>query len=219
MINDLLPIYANGRANRIQRWLVERHLAKSASARKQLTLLRQVRSQTPTERRTPSAAVWKRIEVELSQPQQVSLNPQLWRLGMGLAVFLLVLVWFAFPPQVVLEWRVEGVAPEEFHIYRSSENDRQGFTLVKEIPAASVTSEYRFVDLQLVPAREVTYKIEAVSESGTPITSETVLMSGGSTLPSQLALLLSVIVSFYGAKVFFSDRKHWPEHQFRLALH
>ena len=130
----------------------------------------------------------------------------------------LVLVWFVFPPKVVLEWRVEGTTPQEFRVYRSVEAGSQNFTLVEEIPAAGSSTDYQFVDLQLIPGREYAYRIEAISSGGEPMTSELIRSDSSSALPSQMALLLTFSVSIYGLAIFLSEKMHLPAENLRFRM-
>ncbi len=215
-IDSLLPLYANGRANRLQRMLVEFRLKDDESARQRLVLVRDLQRGLREDASVPSNAVWARIHASIKENPSPTIQPGVWRLGMGLAVLLLLIVWFAFPPKVVLEWTVAGNIPQEFHIYRAREAGSQEFMLLQEIPGNETLEDYRFVDLQLLPSRYYAYKIEAISQNGEPLSTELIFADGTSTLPSQLALLLTLSVSFYGLGVFLSERKHWPETNMRL---
>lgn len=218
-INDMLPMYAIGRANRIQRRLIEHRLARDAALRRRLEMLHGIRHSAKADARLPVNASWVRIQAKIRsavvEPVTI-IRPTTWRLGMSLAVLLLALVWFAFPPKIMLEWSVEGAAPGAFRVYRAAEADSQDFILVEEISTANAAEAYHFVDLQLVPGRQYTYKIEAVSQSGVALSSELVRTDGASALPSQLALLLTLTVSLYGLGVFLSERRHWPGTQMHL---
>lgn len=209
--NELMPLFVNGRLGGLRRRMFAAWLRRSASGRQRLAAAKALRQAVSVGPDTPSAAVWNRIrsEIQVEAAAGVPARPQAWHWGMGLAVLLIILAWFAFPPSVVLEWSVQGSQPEAFHVYRSTLGT-DDFQLLEEIPAVEAQSAYRFVDLQLIPGRQAVYKIEAIRENGVVVTNELVVPDGGVALPNQLALLLSGGVLVYGLLVLAGSLARRP---------
>lgn len=209
--NDLMPLYANGRLDPVRRRLLEAWLGRNQEARARLAQLEAIRSSAAVSRGAPSNAVWRRIRTELraEEPAVIPAHQGAWRMGMALALLLIVLAWFVFPPSIVLEWHAEGAPPAEFHVYRAAPGS-QDFVLLDEIPVDDAAREYRFTDLHLIPGRQFTYKIEAVAGDGAALSSQLVVPEAGIALPNQLALFLSLGVMLYGLAVLAINRSRLP---------
>lgn len=203
----LMPLYLNGRLGGLPRRLFEAWLQRSPSAQNRLENLQILRHAAAAGQEAPSGTVWSRIRAEIQSPaaSAAPVRRGTLQLGLGMAVLLILLGWFAFPPSVVLEWSIQGAPPEAFYIYRSTPGS-QDFRLVEEVPVVEAQLAYRFVDLRLLPVGQATYKIEAIGDRGTAVTSELVVPDGGIALPNQLALLLSIGVLVYGVFVAISMR-------------
>ena len=73
-INTLLPLYANGRANRFERRIVRFWLKRNEEAAARFALLEQVKQAAQSQRPSPSAKSWAAIQSRLdAQPAAYSL--------------------------------------------------------------------------------------------------------------------------------------------------
>ena len=114
-------------------------------------------------------------------------------------------MWQTLPPGIVLEWSVQGQAPETFQVYRAVADTSQvvsdtQFKLLDEIPAAGQVQNYTFTDVRLLPGQNYVYRVEGLTATGQPAASQTIVGHGVDALPGQLAMLL--VLFFCGYMVY-----------------
>ncbi len=202
-----LPAYLNGNLTGLRGWLVRRW-ARDPRRQGELAGLRHVQSamrETDADL-VPRAEVWQGILAQIREtPAVVSrpARPTIWATGMLVMAAVLTLVWFALPPGIVLQWSVQGDAPEAFRVYRAPQTGAADaatldFALLEQVPANAAEGAYRFMDVQLVPGQSFVYRVEAVGENGQALASQVVVGNALEALPGQLAILLSGLVMIYG---------------------
>jgi hypothetical protein len=211
-MRDWYPDYLNGRLPRWQARLVERWLAGSRAAREYAAnlahLQNSVRLAAPEE--LPSAEVWQGIAARLTPaaPRAAQSRARtVWAAGLAVCALLVLALWSALPPGIVLQWSVQGDAPQAFHVYRAErmgETDIEAldFALVEEMPAAAGSPAYRFMDVRLVPGHSYVYRVDALDENGQLLTSQVAAGNGWDALPGQLALVMALTITAYGAYAF-----------------
>ncbi len=207
-LNTQLPAYINGTLSPVQQKIVgfwlERDEQAQATAENLKTLQTAIRHQP---RPTPSPAILSKIQAQIHS-QQAAANrqkPPLQRQAIGFPILLLSFVtlllaaavmWQALPPGIVLQWSVEGQAPESFLVYRAEVDSESQFQLLDKIPASQV-SEYTFTDVRLLPGQSYVYRVEGLNASGQPAASQTITGQAIDALPGQLALLLVLVLCCY----------------------
>jgi hypothetical protein len=215
-LNSLLPAYINGSLNRFQRKIVEIWLQRDEQARTTAENLKTLQSAVQQQpRRTPSAAVFDRIQAQIQQQQTAPavLTPPILnsRPALGYPVLLLSIVtlilaatviWQTLPPGIVLQWSVQGLAPEAFRVYRAEVNsgiiaDESQFELLDELPATNQADQYTFTDFRLLPGQNYIYRVEGLNAAGQPAASQTISGRAIDALPGQLAILLVLFFTGY----------------------
>lgn len=210
-LNILLPAYVNETLNPVQRKLVEFWLNRNEQARHTAENLRTLQRAVQRQpRHSPPPAVFERIKAQISvqADSSAALNRPAQTPSLGFPILLLtivslvlaaVIMWQALPPGIVLQWSVEGHAPEAFRVYRADAGasaDLSQFELLEELPA-SETAEYTFTDFRLLPGQNYVYRVEGLNEAGQPAASQTIAGRGIDALPGQLAITLVLIFTGY----------------------
>lgn len=199
--NDLLPWYINGTLQDDEQRAVEALLHESEPARLEASrlksLARQVRIQ-PAAR--PGAALWADIRTRIAdpalQPVRALSARASWLVGAAMTAVLLVVLWLAVRPGVMLEWQVSGAAPSAFKIYRA-EVGSDSYALIREVPADAEITDYRYIDASLLPLHSYVYRVEGVGETGRLALSTPITTSPFTALPGQAAVVLASLLLAY----------------------
>ena len=209
-----LPLYVNGSLSPVKRWVLNRWLARSEAARQQLEALQALQTAAKEgELATPGPGTYAKIRSRILTTPQASPLPQasrrmVWIWGTGLTLMAFFLLWFLLPPGIVLEWSVQGQAPQAFRVYRAPIADSGGameFALLEQIPAQPTAEAYRFTDSLLLPGQSYVYRVETLDQSGELVTSSQVMGDALETLPGQIAILLSAVIAGYGIALLLSQ--------------
>jgi hypothetical protein len=211
-LNSLLPAYINGTLNPTQRKIISIWLKRDAQARMTAENLKTLQTAVHRQpRRSPPPAVLGKIQAQIysQQAQQgtISRKGSLQKPTLGFPVLVLSIVtlilavtvmWQTLPPGIVLQWSVEGQAPETFRVYRAEADSGQlladtQFELLEEVPAAGRVRQYKFTDVRLLPGQNYVYRVEGLSATGQPAASQMITGRAVDALPGQLAMLLVVI--------------------------
>jgi len=204
-LSELFPWYVNGTLSPSEREKVEARLGEQKEACTELrawqTLQAGMASQPAL---SPSPIVRQRVLAAIRQPlatHRSRFSAIHLMGGTALSLCILILLWLAVRPGVVLQWSVEKDGVEEFKIYRASQ-ESDSFELVGKVSARSERSAYTFVDTLLVPGRVYTYRVEGLHPDGVTAFSPVVTGRSLDALPAQMALLLTSAVLGYGIALF-----------------
>lgn len=210
IVRSLLPEYSAQSLTPPKRWLVSLWLKYDPEARSELLQLQHLWEAVQAQPLvTPSSDVWKRIQARtrtsgaVPAPVPVPRNKAFWPAwigGMTLILLSFVLLWYVFPPGVVLQWTTHTGEPSVFRIYRAPSGEQ--FELLDEIPVGtSVTSlgarMYTYRDFLLLPGQEYVYLVEMEDDNGQTV-SQTIMSSATEALPGQIALLAAFCLVIYG---------------------
>lgn len=121
--------------------------------------------------------------------------------GILLTVSILIILWLAIQPGVVLQWSSKPDGVIAYRIYRTTKINNQ-FELIKEIPFRSGNQQYNFVDCLLYPGQKYLYKVEEVHSNGKISSSPIVNGHSEDVFPAQLALLVTSIIAGFGLVIF-----------------
>ncbi|HEX7975648.1 MAG TPA: hypothetical protein VF498_14655 [Anaerolineales bacterium] len=204
-LNELLPWYLNGTLPDEERRQVEDWLDRDPSRAAGLAgwrLIQRGVAEQPAGR--PSQAVYARVMQRIqasSHPMRVAGQGRRPQRSAGsflasavLAFFVLVLLWLAVRPGVMVQWSVAEGNPAAFRVYRALQGSNQ-FVLMSEIPAKAGVSNYSYVDPLLLPGMPYVYRVEGVlSPQGELAFSESIVSSPLAALPGQLAILFISLV-------------------------
>lgn len=209
VLRSLLPAYVNETLHPFGRKLVGWWVRRDSVATEDLDQLLVVRNAINAQPVfSPSPEVWKRIQASTTTSPELSTSaskPQVfwkaWAVGMALIVLSFLLLWYALPPGVTLQWTTHGEQPAAFRIYRATSTSQQ-FELLDEMSASDrVTSlearVYTYRDIILLPGQEYVYRVEMIDHNGL-VFSQTIMSSAAQALPGQLALLFAMLLVFYG---------------------
>jgi hypothetical protein len=218
-LNSLLPAYINGTLNPTQRKLVAFWLKRDTEAQITAENLKMLQSAVQRQpRRSPPPAVLSKIQAQIqteqTTQQRVALNKPVQKPALAFPVLLLSVVtlilaatvmWQTLPPGIVLQWSVEGQAPESFRVYRAPADSDQvvansQFELIDEVPAAGQVRQYKFTDIRLLPGQNYVYRVEGLTATGQSAASQMITGRAVDALPGQLAMLL--VVFFCGFVVW-----------------
>ena len=224
-LQNQLPAYVNGTLGPAQRKIIALWLKRDVQARKTADKLRTLQTAVQRQpRRSPSPAVLGKIQAQIQQKaaQTTTANPRpaIQIPALGFPVLLLSIVtlllaatvmWQALPPGIVLQWSVEGQAPETFRVYRApADSDltlaATQFELIDEVPAANRVQEYTFTDVRLLPGQNYVYRVEGLTAAGQSAASQIITGRSIDALPGQLALLLVIVFCGY---VVYTMFKQW----------
>lgn len=224
-LNTQLPAYTNGSLSPIPKKIVAFWLSRDEQARLTAENLHTLQTAVQRQpRRSPSPAVLGKIQAQI-HTQQASLmrtahqriSNQKTALGFPVLILSIVtlilaasVIWQALPPGIVLQWSVQGQAPETFRVYRAEAGSGQivadnQFELINEVPAAGRIREYTFTDIRLLPGQNYVYRVEGLTATGQPAASQTITGRATDALPGQLAMLLVLVFCGYVVYAMFQQ--------------
>jgi hypothetical protein len=198
----LLPWYVNRSLSALECEAVEAGISRDDRARAEVDAWKQIQTAVTSQpQRMPSSQVRQRLMAIIREPTAsfTRVTRPSWSLFAGalLTLSVLILLWLAVRPGVVLQWSLERDRMTSYRIYRASHGSSQ-FELVTEIPAQANRLRYSFVDALLMPGRNYIYRVEGIHADGVSTFSQIVNSHSQDVLPGQLALILTSVIIGYG---------------------
>jgi hypothetical protein len=215
-IQALLAQYASDSLLPVDRRRVESWLEDNPQLQAQVEFWEQLRAGLHSQPQlAPGPNVWRDLHQQVTLRQRLNKrNPVSALVGVALATVCLLLLWFTIRPGVMLRWTVSGGDVLTYQVYRAPSGS-QDFILLGEVPASPAVSQYRYLDALFIPGQSYVYRVEAISQFGSPIVSQRVVSQPAGALPGQLAILLaSLLMGFLAASLARSWEIGKPE---RLA--
>jgi hypothetical protein len=210
-LRDKIPGYVNHSLSTQERDEVEKGLSQDPQARVDLEAWRKIETAMINQpQRMPSSLVRQRLVASLHATRQFDEKRVNWEWGIVSGAFLtiaiMVLLWLAVRPGVVLQWSHERDGVTVYRIYRANQGSSQ-YTLIKEIPAQAGQMHYSFVDGFIFPGKNYVYSVEGLRSNGEKSLSSVVNGRAVDVIPAQLALLVASLVLGYGIVMFI---RIWP---------
>jgi hypothetical protein len=217
-IRKLIPWYINGSLSPNEVKEVSFVIRQDDQVRNEYEAWKQIHAAvTSQEQRVPSAVVRQQIMSSLLRPNvnrgMLGESSRYLLAGALLTLTILILLWLAVRPGVVLQWSIERDGMTSYRVYRASPGSNQ-FELIKEVTAQTEQYQYRFIDTLLIPGKNYIYRVEGIRSNGVATLSQVVNSSALDILPGQLALILTSIIIGYGVVIFI----HRPWIQERNAI-
>lgn len=197
-LRELLPWYVNGTLSRDERAAVERWLRQSPQAAADLASWRRLSAAVSGQKLgRPSSSVRRRVMARTARTQGAARTRRLrhaWVWGAALALAILVVLWSAIQPGIVLQWSVNDGPLTAFRVYRAPAGSAD-FDLLQELPAQPDAQRYTYVDARLWPTQTYVYRVEGVRQSGQTALSQSITASALQAFPGQLAILLTSLIA------------------------
>ena len=206
-LRALLPWYANGTLGEEEAVQVETWLMQDARARAELETWRRMMAAVESQlEQRPGAEVRRRvlgqIRLEAQAPARTRMrwSPAGLVGAAALAMVVLVALWLAIKPGVVLQWTVDGGSTPAgdgvaaYRVYRAPLGSAE-YRLLHEAPARAGMQEYTYIDALLLPGQAFSYQVEGVNEAGRVALSQTVSGSAQAALPGQMAILFTSLLA------------------------
>lgn len=208
-LREKFPWYVNHSLSSQEQDEVKNTINQDAQARSEIEAWQQIRSaMISLPQQVPSPLVRQRVMTLIHSPISGKKQASQWGwsflAGALLTFSMLILLWLALRPGVVLQWSLERDGMTSYRIYRASLGSSQ-FELIKEIPARADRQQYSFVDAFVLPGRNYVYRVEGVRSDG--VTSLSPIVTGGSrdVIPGQLSVIMTSLIVGYGIVIFLRN--------------
>jgi hypothetical protein len=194
-IRKLIPWYINDSLSPSEQGVVKSGISGDDGARTDFEAWKQIHlAVISQDQQVPSVLVHQRIMANLHE-SPLARGKYTWSgwnllAGTLLTLSVLILLWLAVQPGVVLQWSLNGDGVTSYRIYRAMQGSSQ-YEMLKEIPARVNQWEYDFVDTLLVPGKNYKYRVEGIGADGASAYSRSVDGRYLDILPGQLALILA----------------------------
>jgi hypothetical protein len=200
-VRDLLPWYINGTLTAQERQAVESLLKADATFKAEwesLSRLKAVLAERPSP--MPSPIPRQRILARIRQVDSTRPDPGR-RILLALnvtaivsfSVAILLLLWLAIKPGIVLQWSVANAGISAFRVYRAPTGGAR-YDFLGEVSARGDFSQYTYVDAFLLPGQSFDYIVEGVGATGQIALSESVAGNALEALPGQVTLVIVSLV-------------------------
>lgn len=193
--SELLPWHINRTLGENEARQVEAWLESSLEARigyHKLKKIAQSVGEQPVGHLNPG--VWQLLLQKARRPAPLMSfwlsGMNFWIIAAAIALAVMLSLWAALKPGIVLNWSVSGDIPETFRVYRSRPG-AASYELIQEIASQPGVTNYRFIDLRLAPLNTFVYRVEGRVSGGGIALSQSVLAPPLPAFFAQLALFLT----------------------------
>jgi hypothetical protein len=204
-VSQWLPAYLNGTLDAVRGRLLRHWLSRSPELRARLRSLERVeRALVSQSLSLPPEGSYRLIMARARAldpaPRRPQLAPLLALQLTSFAIAIVLILW-AMPPGIVLQWSVEGQEPALFEVYRAEASEADNvmnpaYQLLRKLPATSERDTYSILDTGPTVGHDYVYRVVALGSSGELMASQTIVTRGNQALYGQLvtALLLAATV-------------------------